>query len=225
MDGSTAAVNELDGRQPVLHQRAGDPHGQPDGDGHGEAPQLGRDHRGERRHHEQGEVAGIEPDDRGRQHADQPGQPDADRPDPDRHGVGTGPRQRGHRRGVDHGPHSQAHVGVAQDGGADDHDRHDAAVDDDLVHRDRHAQELEDPDRLGGESGGLQDRLVAEDDRAERGEGHRHPEGGDHLDQRGGQPQEPEQSEVQEDAEGGPQHRGSTGAAAGRIAQCCWEFK
>ena len=49
------------GWQPVLHQRAGDAHGEPDGDGDREVPQLGRDDCGEGRHHEQSEVAGISP--------------------------------------------------------------------------------------------------------------------------------------------------------------------
>ena len=62
-------------------------------------------------------------------------------------------RQVGHCRRVDHCPHLEADLGVAQDDGTDDHGRDHVDVDDDLVERDRHAQELVDVHGLGASPG------------------------------------------------------------------------
>jgi hypothetical protein len=53
-----------------------------------------------------------------------------------------------------------------------DHRDDDAGVDDDLVEGDRHPEEVEDADRLGGQARRLLDGLVTEDQRGQGRDGH-----------------------------------------------------
>ena len=140
-------------------------------------------------------LVGVDPVDRCGQHAHEPGEERAHRPDTERDRRRVRSRQVRHGRRVDHRPDLQPHLGVAQHHGAEHHRQHDADVHGDLVLVDRHAQELVDRIGVGREPRRLRDGAVPEDPGRIRqgGDGHEEAERRHHLDQGRRQPEEAEQ--------------------------------